>query len=612
MYSIILLAPLFSFFFSFFISKKIGSRGTWLINFVSIFFSFLLASEALSTLISTNFQFNFFYNIFPYFSFFSAFDFSWSIKLDFISGFTIFLVCFISTIIQTFSSSYIQSDVSFSRFIMYMSFFSFSILLLLFSTNFLSIFAGWELVGLASVLLINFWFNRQEANWGALKAFSFNRVGDAAILFSIAIFFYFCGSLNFDTLEFYVFFNSNSSVIFISFLLIFVGAFAKSAQFFFHSWLPDAMEGPTPVSALLHSATMVTAGVYLSVRFWFVVSNFPFFQTLLITFGLLTSFYSAIVLTTVNNAKHTTAYTTLNQLGFMFYAAGSLCFATAIFHLFVHGFYKSFTFLENAIELSTSDDEQDGAVGFFNSIYFESFIDILGFVIFISVNALPFSSPSVSKELLVFAGLESFSTIVSFFLLSTLFIGFIDSCYDDFSNESSYFQSFNSLVSIVSPFPIIFSYFVLGTSAFFVVFFSEELFITVSIFFGDFYTFALFTNGSFILFFPFFFILFSSFFSPARQFFVSSNYSFKLFLSNLSFYDNFLVTSVVTNFFKLFFSVYKNFDRGVLEKLFIIYPISFLNFFSNTSINKLFKSFFASYLLSFFFIFFIFFLISLF
>jgi NADH:ubiquinone oxidoreductase subunit 5 (subunit L)/multisubunit Na+/H+ antiporter MnhA subunit len=490
-----------------------------------------------------------------------------------------------------------------------MSFFSFSMLLLLFSSNFLAMFAGWELVGLASVLLINFWFNRQEANWGALKAFSFNRIGDAAILFSMMIFFFYCGSLNFDTIEIFVFSpQSNQQLFFVGFCFMFIGAFAKSAQFFFHSWLPDAMEGPTPVSALLHSATMVTAGVYLAVRFWFVLVNFPVFQTLIMLFGLCTSFYSAIVLTTVNNAKHTTAYTTLNQLGFMFYSAGALCFATTLFHLFVHGFYKSFTFLENAIELASLEDEQDAAVGFFNTSYFESFMDIFGFIVFISVNALPFSSPSVSKELLVFTGLESFSTFVSFFLLSTLFIGFMDSCYDDFSGDNSVFQSFGALGFLISPFPIVFAYFTLGIAAFVVVFMCEELFLTISIVFGDFYVFNLFSNGSFFLFIPFIFIIVSSIFFPARALFSSSNHSFKLFLSNLFFYDTSLVNLLVTSFFKFFYNVYVQFDRGVLEKLFIFYPLQLFPLTQFYTARSL-QAFFPAYISSFMFLFFLIFLI---
>lgn len=613
MYSVIVLFPLFSFFFSFIFARFVGSRGVWFLNFSAIFLSLIFSIDFLFVILSSNFSFNYYFSFFPYFSFFNGFDFSWSFKLDFISIFIIFLICLISTFIQIFSCAYISSDVSLSRFMLYMSFFSFSMLLLVSASSFIVIFAGWEIVGLASVLLINFWFNRHEANWGALKAFSFNRVGDASIIFSFAIFFFMCSSTDFDIIE--IFFLSLSDetlnlAFFGAFFFAFLGAFAKSAQFFFHSWLPDAMEGPTPVSALLHSATMVTAGVYISIRCFFAVSYYPFFQVLLCFFGLLTSFYAAFCLTTVNNSKHTTAYTTLNQLGFIFYAVGSLVFSTALFHLIVHGFYKSFTFLENAIELSNVDDEQEGSVFFVNTNFFESIYDFFGFIVFISVNALPFSSPSVSKELLIFSGFENFSNFVSFLLLSTLFIGFIDSCYDDnnfdFSTDSGSIN-FGSVMFINSAFPITFSYFCLGIFSFLVVFFSEEVFLNLSFYFSDFFFFNLQSEGSFYIFLPFSIIFSSSFFFPSlNSFFVSSDFSFKTFLSTLFFYDNSMVTRVFSSFYMVFFLIFKTFDRGFFEHVFFKFPTNFLNstcaFFKSTSF---FSNFFWA-LICFFFIFLVF------
>jgi NADH:ubiquinone oxidoreductase subunit 5 (subunit L)/multisubunit Na+/H+ antiporter MnhA subunit len=598
MYSVIVLFPLFSFFFSFFFSKLIGSRGTWFLNFFAIFLSLVFSIDYLFIIFSSNFSFSHTISIFPYFSFFGGFDFSWSLKFDFISSFILFLICLISVFIQIFSSTYMQNDVSFSRFILYISFFSFSILLLVSASSFLVLFAGWEIVGLASVLLINFWFNRQEANWGAFKAFSFNRVGDAALIFSFAIFFFVCSSTDFDIIEIFLInpLSSNyHNFLFIAFFFVFLGAFAKSAQFFFHSWLPDAMEGPTPVSALLHSATMVTAGVYVSIRCFFAVAHYPFFQTLLCFFGLLTSFYSAFVLTTVNNSKHTTAYTTLNQLGFIFYAVGSLVFSTALFHLIVHGFYKSFTFLENAIELSNVDDEQEGSVFFLNTNFFETVYDFLGFIVFISVNALPFSSPSVSKELLVFSGFENFSNFVSFLLLSTLFIGFIDSCYDDnqieYSSGLNYFQNSFSGISIFVPFPIFFSYFCLAIMSFLVVFFSEEVFLNLAFYFSDFYFFSLQTNGSFLIFVPFFLFISTSFFFPTfNTFFNSSDFSFKTFISNIFFYDNFLINRFIASLYLIFLIPFSLLDRGFLEFIFIKVPIKMVNLFCSFFKNNSFFS----------------------
>jgi NADH-quinone oxidoreductase subunit L len=610
MYATVIIFPIFSFFFAVLLSTLVGSRGVWFICFTSIFSSLLFSSESLFLLIKSNFLFSYTFSLLPYLSFFDLFDFSWFIKLDFLSIFIIFLICFISFFIQVFSSSYMKSDINFSRFIIFISFFAFSILLLVSGGNVLSLFVGWEIVGLASVLLINFWFNRQEAVWGAFKAFSVNRIGDCFIIFSITILFFYTNSLNFDVVSFFLVTSSDNPIIYLSFLFLLVGCFAKSAQFFFHSWLPDAMEGPTPVSALLHSATMVTAGVYLSLRIFDAVFAYPSFQIFISIAGVFTSFYSAFIITTVNNAKHTTAYTTLNQLGFMFYAVGSLCFSTALFHLFVHGFYKSFTFLENAVELSFFDDEQEGSLTFLNTIKFENFFDIFGFLVFISVNALPLSSPSVSKEVLVFSGFETVSSFISYFLLILLFIGFIDSCYDDhsvdYSSQSNFFSSYMPVVS--APFSMVFAYFSLGISAFIVIFFCEELFLQLSIFMCDFYYFSVHTEGSWFLFFPFFITLSFSFHFPLYSYFISSNYQFKNFLSNLFYYDTLIFFIFTKQVYSFFFSYYTIIDKGLLPKfiyffsLFVQRIFSFFNFNSNFFSSLYLGSFFICFMILLFYV----------
>ncbi len=594
-----------AFWVAFIFSNLIGSRGVWFISFTTLAISISLISESLFFLINTNFFYSYTFTFYPYFS---VFDFSWSIKMDYLSIFIVFLILFVSFFIQCFSGAYIAFDVSFSRFIIYITFFAFSMLLLVTGSNLLVLFVGWELVGLASVLLINFWFNRQEASWGAFKAFSFNRVGDAFIILAIALFASMFGSLNIDFLVAIFVSNPSDETLRLGFLFLIFGSFAKSAQFFLHSWLPDAMEGPTPVSALLHSATMVTAGVYLTLRVFEVILLVPFFQILICVLGVFTSFYSSFVSTTVSNAKHTTAYTTLNQLGFMFYAVGSLCFSTALFHLFVHGFYKSFTFLENAIELSVFDDEQDGALSILSTTKFESFYDIFGFLVFLSVNALPLSSPSVSKEVLIFSGFETISNFFSFVLLTTLFIGLMDSCSDDpWFEQTGSVLIHDSSVFMYSVFPMFTAYFFLGFSAFTVVFFAEEVFLNLSFFLGDFYRINLSGEGSLFLFFPFFSIVSISIYSPLTTFYVSSNFQFKSFISNFFYYDTLLVTLGAGYFKKFSFFVFKNFDRGILE-LFsarLLMLISTLSVWINQYKLNFFSSFAHSFIVVFFLAFFV-------
>jgi NADH:ubiquinone oxidoreductase subunit 5 (subunit L)/multisubunit Na+/H+ antiporter MnhA subunit len=411
----------------------------------------------------------------------------------------------------------------------------------------------------------------------------------------MCLFYSHTSSLNIDyILCFYTSsFNNSQATLAIFFLVL--GSIAKSAQFFFHSWLPDAIEGPTPVSALLHSATIVTAGVYLLLRFSDLISVIPLLQFFISCIGVFTAFYAALVSTTVLDSKKSTAYTTLGQLGFIFYAVGSLAFTTAIFHLFIHGFYKSFSFLENAIELSNIDDEQDGSINSLFSSAIDSIYDFFGFLVFLSVNALPLSSPSVSKELIVFNAIDSASLFFSFFFFSLLFIGFMDSCYDDssfeYSNSITYMDS--GLV-YVSSFPMMFSYFTLGTLAILLIFFTEDIFINLSFFWGDFYNIFITKNGSFFLLLPFFATLITTFFLPSNRMFSTSTYDFKLLSTNLFYYD-YLISEFSSKFFFSFsFLFFKNFDRGVLEFLFIK-PFSFPDvLFSN---NKSVFNFFSKFLI---------------
>lgn len=567
---LILLIPIISIFISFFFSHKIGSRGTWFLIWISSFLSFLFAVEMFFLQVSTFFTFSYVFDLFPFFYLSHYFDVSWSFKVDYLSTFIIFLISIISFFIQTFASTYMRFDVSYQRFMQYMCFFSFSMLLLVFASNLLVLFVGWEIVGLASFFLINFWFNRQEANWGAFKAFGFNRVGDASFIFALVLYFTLFGTFDIDVLIAFSTCQVFEDFAVFPLFFILIAAFAKSAQFLFHSWLPDAMEGPTPVSALLHSATMVTAGVYLLLRFSDCILFSSFFQFLIGFSGLLTAFYAALISTTVLDAKHSTAYTTLGQLGFIFFAVGSTAFSTAIFHLFVHGFYKSFAFLENAIELFILEDEQDGSIVRFSTFQFETFHDLFGFLVFLSINALPLASSSVSKELLVFSGFESFSNFFTFFFFSLLFVGFMDSAWDD--NFSEYnIQTFSYTDSVINnyiPFSINFSYFFLGIGTIFIIFFTEDLFITLSFLWSDFYSTWLFLDGSFFLILPFFSTLSIAFFNPVQTFYTSDNYTIIETLDNFFFYERFIVNVFNLIWARIFWIFAFSVDKGFLNYFF--------------------------------------------
>lgn len=464
MYSIILLSPLFacliSFFFTYFFSystenDKILNPSGIAISCVVVFSTFV------SFIFSLDLFFFLIKNSFPIYSIdffkvmnFSFFDASFGIYVDTISATIFLLISTISLLVQIYSVGYMGEDSDFPRFMTYLSFFVFAILLIVTSNNFFQFFFGWEFVGLASYLLISFWYARPEASIAAFKAMAYNRVGDVFLIFAFGSFLLQYGTLDFDFIFSCVLFKTTFFSSFSLFCLT-VGACAKSAQFLFHSWLPDAMEGPTPVSSLLHSATMVTAGVFLVLRCSPIYDQFPYFQAFLMFIGLLTAFYAAFVTPFQDDSKRTLAYSTLNQLGFMFFGCGSGAYALTLFHLVVHGFYKSFSFLDIGSELHEAEDEQDETdddqrnfefsflsnndnltvnkhsssfFGYFFPSYVQntSISDVLSFVAFFSVNALPFTSPDLSKEIILASGCEETSDFVAYFVTSTIFLASFD------------------------------------------------------------------------------------------------------------------------------------------------------------------------------------------
>jgi NADH-ubiquinone oxidoreductase chain 5 len=278
------------------------------------------------------------------------------------------VVTFISTIVHLYSSEYMQEDPHLQRFMSYLSLFTFFMLILVSADNFLQMFVGWEGVGLASYLLINFWFTRIQANKSAIKAMLLNRIGDFFLLLALFLIYYV-----FDTLDYSIvfsmapFFSETNVYIFnttfrcldIICLCLFLGAMGKSAQLGLHTWLPDAMEGPTPVSALIHAATMVTAGVFLIVRCSFLFELCAEVLNILCLVGSLTAFFGASVGLFQNDLKKIIAYSTCSQLGYMIFACGLSNYNIAIFHLSNHAFFKALLFLGAGSIIHSVADEQD-------------------------------------------------------------------------------------------------------------------------------------------------------------------------------------------------------------------------------------------------------------
>lgn len=297
-----------------------------------------------------------------------SFAVDWALRVDTLSTVMMFVVSFISFLIHVYSIGYMAHDESIPRFFAYLSFFTFAMLMLVTSDNLLQLYFGWEGVGVASYLLIGFWYTRASACAAAIKAFLVNRVGDFGLALGVATTFFVFDSIAYDDIfraapemantQLQVFGTSFDTLTLIA-VLLFVGAMGKSAQLPLHTWLPDAMEGPTPVSALIHAATMVTAGVFLVARFSPLFEYTPDALALVTFIGATTAFFAATVGLVQNDIKRVIAYSTCSQLGYMFAATGVGAYAAGIFHLYTHAFFKALLFLGAGSVIHAMSDEQD-------------------------------------------------------------------------------------------------------------------------------------------------------------------------------------------------------------------------------------------------------------
>ncbi len=296
------------------------------------------------------------------------FQSAWSIRIDTLSAVMLIVVTSVSSLVHLYSWGYMAEDDSRPRFFAYLSLFTFAMLALVTAADFMQLFFGWEGVGLASYLLIGFWYKKPSASAAAIKAFVVNRVGDFGFALGIMTCFWMFGSIEFAEIfpqvpawagKTWEFAGTNFSAVDLACFLLFIGAMGKSAQFFLHTWLPDAMEGPTPVSALIHAATMVTAGVYM------VCLLSPMFEyaggakTIVTVIGAVTALFAATVGLAQNDIKRVIAYSTCSQLGYMFFAAGVGAYQAAMFHLFTHAFFKALLFLGAGSVIHGMHHEQD-------------------------------------------------------------------------------------------------------------------------------------------------------------------------------------------------------------------------------------------------------------
>ena len=296
------------------------------------------------------------------------FQVSWGFLFDSLTCVMLLVVTIVSTLVHLYSIKYMEMDPHCPRFMSYLQIFTFFMLVLVTSDNLIQMFLGWEGVGISSYLLINFWHTRYWANQSALKALIVNRVGDFSLSIGIFLIFYLFKSTNYSVIFSMIPLFSNNFISFINFkfhtltiisVFLFLGAVGKSAQLGLHTWLPDAMEGPTPVSALIHAATMVTAGVFLMVRFSPLLEFTPFVLYLMVIFGSLTAFFASMVGVFQNDLKKIIAYSTCSQLGYMIFCCGLSNYTVSMFHLSNHAFFKALLFLCAGSVIHALSDEQD-------------------------------------------------------------------------------------------------------------------------------------------------------------------------------------------------------------------------------------------------------------
>ncbi len=415
---------------------------------------------------------------------------NWSINIDPLSSVMLVVVTSVSALVHIYSVGYMSHDPHKPRFMSYLSLFTFSMLALVVSDNFLQLFFGWEGVGLCSYLLIGFWYKKERANNAAIKAFIVNRIGDFGLAIGIFLIYFYFDSINFEEVfqqapellsKTISIFGYETSLITFICLFLFIGSMGKSAQFFLHTWLPDAMEGPTPVSALIHAATMVTAGVFLVVR---CSPLFELSQTALnvvAIVGMITALFAASVALVQNDIKKIVAYSTCSQLGYMFFAAGVGAYHVAIFHLFTHAFFKALLFLGSGSVIHAFKDEQDirNMGGVRKKLPYTYILMLIGTL---ALTGFPFLSGFYSKDAIIeFAYLKN-SSLGNYAVFIGVFTAFLTSIYSWRLFFKVFHGSYNNKAIPInetheSPIVMLIPLFILGIGALFAGYLFKEIFI---------------------------------------------------------------------------------------------------------------------------------------
>ena len=361
----------------------------------------------------------------------------WSLRVDTLTAVMLVVVTTVSSLVHFYSIGYMDEDPNRPRFFGYLSLFTFAMLMLVTSDNLVQLFFGWEGVGLASYLLIGFWYQKPSANAAAIKAFVVNRVGDFGFSLGIFAVFMLVGSTDFDTIFAAAPGLTGKTIHFLAWdvnaltlicLLLFMGAMGKSAQFLLHTWLPDAMEGPTPVSALIHAATMVTAGVFMVARLSPLFELAPDAQAFVMFIGATTAIFAATVGLVQNDIKRIVAYSTCSQLGYMFVAMGAGAYSVGMFHLFTHAFFKALLFLGSGSVIYAMHHEQDirNMGGLKDRIPYTYFVMVIGTL---ALTGFPLTAGYFSKDAIIESAYASHNPFAYYGFMMTVIAAGLTSFY---------------------------------------------------------------------------------------------------------------------------------------------------------------------------------------
>ena len=402
----IIALPLIASIISGFFGRLIGDRSSEIITSLLVSISAIFSVLVLYEVVVNQYQENI---IIATWISSGSLEVNWSMKIDSLSAVMLVVVTSVSALVHIYSIGYMSHDPHKPRFMAYLSLFTFAMLMLVTADNFIQLFFGWEGVGLCSYFLIGFWFRKESANKAAIKAFVVNRVGDFGFALGIFLIFYLFGTVNYTevfaeipniTDKNLVFLGITFNAVDLICLLLFIGAMGKSAHILLHSWLPDALEGPTPVSALIHAATMVTAGVFLVVRCSPIYEYSDLALNIITIVGMSTAFFAATVALVQNDIKKIIAYSTCSQLGYMFFATGVGAYNVAMFHLFTHAFFKALLFLGSGSVIHAFKDEQNinNMGGVWKKLPYTYSLMIIGTL---ALTGFPFLSGFYSKDAII-------------------------------------------------------------------------------------------------------------------------------------------------------------------------------------------------------------------